>query len=62
MKIRVESAFSSCFRPLRSYIVLSMNVFDVAMEGPKRNTLRHKPILAQTVSDFLIFDMSSLRR
>jgi len=62
MKIRVESEFSSCLRPLSNYIVLSINVFDVAMDGPNLRTLRQRPILAQTVSDFLIFDMSSLRR
>jgi len=52
--LRVKMGVDYLFLPFIRSSVLRMNVLTQLIEGPKRNTLRARPILAQTVSAFLM--------
>jgi hypothetical protein len=58
--LRTKMGVDYLFWPLISSSVLRMNVFEVAIDGPKRNTLRAIAMDAHIVSAFLIWRERSL--
>jgi hypothetical protein len=60
--LRVKIGVDYLFLPFINSIVLRMNVLAQLIDGPKRNTLRARPMAAQTVSAFFILATSSFLR